>query len=306
MISNFILQYCSALVVTFGSGLSLFSIHNGFFQIIQFEDNQLISDNVVTQNCTDDEIRARINEFKSSTLQYNSIRQLVYSCGKSSIPILTRSLQEDPLPTTRSAIAESLAYIGGVDAVNALILALDNDIEPSVRRKSASALGYLRDLSAINSLVVILKQENQHIEIRKASAEALGEIGGKLATDNLIDSTRDVSAPLALRNISAQALEKIGEPAIDSLVELLDDSNLQTRYYTVRTLSKINSFRSNNALKTNQQKVIEILEAAYASNIIEFDRVPASTAGQGTKEAFRKPLFCNIEWFAQYWGRCRS
>ncbi len=259
---------------------------------------------VMAQNCTGNDIENLINDFQDPWQQSNLKDKLKDSCGYPDISALVRVLQTQKDSTARKIIVETIADIGGTDAIEALTIALKTDASYIVQKTAAKGLGSIHDSSSAQVLIESLQDVNKNSFVREASAEALGLVSGRSAINALTDTLKDTSESPNLRNISAQALEKIGEPAIDSLVELLDDSDLQTRYYTVRTLSKINSFRSNNALQENQAKITEILEDAVKAEMVEFDRVPASGAGRGTRDALRKPIICYIDWIAKNWDRC--
>ena len=257
-----------------------------------------------SQSCTLSYIQNLIDNLQNPWQQSRAKNQLMTFCGHTAIPILIRSLKTEPSPAVRTAIAETIAHIGGTQAIEALTIALKTDSSYIVQRTAAEGLGSIRDSSSAQSLIESLQDVSKDSSVREVSAEALGLVGGRSAINALTDTLKNTSESPNLRNISAQALEKIGEPAIDSLVELLDDSDLQTRYYTVRTLSKINSFRSNNTLQENQAKITEILEDAIKAEMVEFDRVPAAAAGRGTRDALRRPIICYIDWIAKNWDRC--
>ena len=259
---------------------------------------------MMAQNSTENDVEQHIVEFQDPSQQLAAQKRLLNICRYTAIPALVRALQTEVSPTVRKTIAETVAYIGGTEAIEALTTALKSDPSPIVRKTAADGLGYIKDSSSAQVLIESLQNVNEDSSVREASAEALGLVGGRSAINALTDTLKNTSESLNLRNISTQALEKIGEPAIDSLVELLDDFDLQTRYYTVRTLSKINSFRSNNALQENQAKITEILEDAIKAEMVEFDRVPAAAAGRGTRDALRRPIICYIDWIAKNWDRC--
>ena len=302
------LTYLVLIIISVNPQLSVFAetktSHRNYSRAFLGWNVRLATSSIIAQICTENDVEQYIVAFQDPWKQSTAKHQLVYLCRYTAIPALIRELQTQTNSTVRKTIAETIAYIGGTEAIEALTTALKNDLSPIVRKTAADGLGYIKDSSSAQVLIESLQNVNEDSSVREASAEALGLVGGRSAINALTDTLKNTNESLNLRNISAQALEKIGEPAIDSLVELLDDSDLQTRYYTVRTLSKINSFRSNNTLQENQAKITGILEDADKAEMVEFDRVPAAAAGRGTRNALRKPIICYIDWIAKNWDRC--
>jgi bilin biosynthesis protein len=66
-------------------------------------------------------------------------------------------------------------------------------------------------------------KNNPNVLIRRASAKTLNIIGSKVALPNLIEAFRTDDDPV-VQGSSAGAMATIGEPAVESLLEILTDS----------------------------------------------------------------------------------
>jgi len=261
--------------------------------------------NEIAQSCTTSDIEQYIAAFRDSWQQEGAVRQLVTNCGQTATLTLTQVLQKEPDAGIRQTAAFALRCLGGATATKALISTLSTDPTSTVRQAVAEDLGYIRAASAINPLIVTLKKTNEDPVVRQAAAKALGNIGGTIAMDALVGTLKDIHESLNLRQSAVKALQQIGEPATNALVMTLQASDLRTRYWAVAALSEIKSPRAIKALEENKVKVIQILEAAYEADIVEFDRAPPGPTRRaiGNKLA-RKPIVCRIKWITQYWARC--
>ncbi len=81
--------------------------------------------------------------------------------------------------------------------------------------------------------------EDGNLRVREAAAEALGKIGDARAVKPLIKALRDVAFDVRLN--AAFALGRIGEPAIESLIEVLEDGNGLDREAAVEALKAMNT-----------------------------------------------------------------
>jgi HEAT repeats/PBS lyase HEAT-like repeat len=253
----------------------------------------------IAQNCTKAEVEQYISAFNDRWQQDNAVRQLV-ACGQTAIPALMRVMQTEKDAGIRQTAAASLGYIGGSDALKTLSDTLRNDSAATVRKIAADALGTIGDTAAIPLLIATLENGKEVEAVRQSAATSLGDIGSKPAIEALIATLKSPKQSLNLRQSAVKALQKIGDPAIEPLVTTLQSIDLRTQYGAVVALSEINSVRSTKALEANKVKVAEILEDAYKSEIVEFDRVPPDRVGVS-----RKPILCRIKWFTQHWDRCR-
>ncbi|MDP7590040.1 MAG: HEAT repeat domain-containing protein [Candidatus Poseidoniia archaeon] len=93
--------------------------------------------------------------------------------------------------------------------------------------------------------------------VREAAAEALGKIGDARAVKPLIKALRDVAFDVRLN--AAFALGRIGEPAIESLIEALEDGNGLDREAAVEALKAMNTL-SNTGDARVVQPLIKLLE----------------------------------------------
>ena len=95
------------------------------------------------------------------------------------------------------------------------------DPRGALRLTFAQSLGSL-GTAAIPILCDSLKN-NPNVLIRRASAKTLNIIGSKVALPNLIEAFRTDDDPV-VQGSSAGAMATIGEPAIESLLEILTDN----------------------------------------------------------------------------------
>ena len=99
--------------------------------------------------------------------------------------------------------------------------------------------------------------EDGNLRVREAAAEALGKIGDARAVKPLIKALRDVAFDVRLN--AAFALGRIGEPAIESLIEALEDGNGLDREAAVEALKAMNTL-SNTGDARVVQPLIKLLE----------------------------------------------
>ena len=95
------------------------------------------------------------------------------------------------------------------------------DPRGALRLTFAQSLGSV-GTAAIPILCDSLKN-NPNVLIRRASAKTLNIIGSKVALPNLIEAFRTDDDPV-VQGSSAGAMATIGEPAVESLLEILTDS----------------------------------------------------------------------------------
>jgi HEAT repeats len=260
----------------------------------------------ILPTCTSVELESYITALTDPWQRERALRQLVMTCGQTANPSLIRILQSEGDIGIRQAAAGALGDIGGSAAIQALIITLGRDPAPIVRRTAAEALGYIHDTAALNPLISTLKNSKELPSIREAATEALGRIGGTNAIEALIATLKNTAESLNLRQAAVKSLQQIGDTTTDALGMALQSSDLRTRYWAVATLSEINSPRSIKILETNKVNVAEILEAAYESDIVAFDRAPAASTTTGAgKQLSRKPLLCKVPWISEKWSKCQ-
>jgi HEAT repeat protein len=135
--------------------------------------------------------------------------------------------------------AQTLGELGDPRAVQPLIKTLGDDNQ-WVRIVTAEALGLIGDQKAIPALISGLDDEN--IWVRRASVVALGQIGDPRAIPPLLNRLLGSSEslwPEDLRDTAAKALGDIGEPAIQVLIEALEDSDVWVSGAAARALGQI-------------------------------------------------------------------
>jgi diguanylate cyclase (GGDEF)-like protein len=119
----------------------------------------------------------------------------------------------------RGKAAEWLGKIGDERAIEPLVVALE-DKHIEARLKAASALLNFGE-KTVEPLIEALNNEDE--EVRAEAASLLGELGNKKAIDSLVESLKDES--WEVRRKAAQALKKLGEPAVEPLLDTLEDEN---------------------------------------------------------------------------------
>jgi len=124
----------------------------------------------------------------------------------------------------RCKAAEALGNISCARAVKPLLEAL-RDEHRGVRGTVAEALGKIGDVRAVDPLLEALEDDDWLV--RGRVAEALGKIGDVRALDPLLEALKDENRLVRLK--ASDALGRIGRPAVERLLQLLNegDANLQ-------------------------------------------------------------------------------
>ncbi|MDP8230456.1 MAG: HEAT repeat domain-containing protein, partial [Candidatus Gorgyraea atricola] len=135
---------------------------------------------------------------------------------------------------TEGAAIDKLAKIGK-PAVD-LLIELLKDTDWSICIVAAGALGQIGDERAVDPLIELLKGDNSYLSI--AIINSLGQIGDERAVDPLIELLKGNDYYPGAAAVTA--LVKIGEPAVNSLVESLRDSNYNIRERTATILDRLN------------------------------------------------------------------
>jgi HEAT repeat protein len=177
----------------------------------------------------------------------------------------------------RQNAAETLGKIGDRRAVEPLLPALE-DADAEVRNQAAGALCMLRDARAVEALIGLLRSRIIKEDLHEFVAETLGQIGDRRAVAPLIrelgngfmDGLVSAAAATALGRIgdvraieplvgtlasvysyknAIEALCVIGEPAVEALIDALQDANELVRRRAAGTLGRIGGTRAVEALK---------------------------------------------------------
>ena len=171
-------------------------------------------------------------------------------------------------PSLPWVFAEALGNIGGAEAVDGLIGVLKSGT-PAMKMNSAKALGKIKDPRAVPALLDALEDRDR--ALRGEAAFALGEIGDPAAIDGLvkaltdpkIGTEREASTALGkLRNSGAtevmlrhfreaqnpaerasllRALAQMGEPAVDVMIAMLKDDDVEIRRTALQQLSALST-----------------------------------------------------------------
>lgn len=118
-------------------------------------------------------------------------------------------------------LAEQIIPSSDHDSIKKMVAGL-GDPRGGLRLTFAQSLGSV-GTAAIPILCDALKN-NPNVLIRRASAKTLNIIGSEIALPNLIEAFRTDDDPV-VQGSSAGAMATIGEPAIESLLQILTDRN---------------------------------------------------------------------------------
>lgn len=188
----------------------------------------------------------------------------------SAIPKLLTLLEDGEL-SVRCATIESLGRIGDISAAFQLSNFLE-DNESSIRRAAVESLGEIGDANAISKMLSLLDDEDP--QIRQSTTKALGKIGGKSAvralnkaiTDENLFVRQDAVRALAsiddvdtvpgllraiqdedkdVRLTAEDALGSVGEKIISEILNIFDESTLDT---CTNLISLLGRFQSRTAI----------------------------------------------------------
>ena len=142
---------------------------------------------------------------------------------------------------------DDLAGLGG-PAVESLIQAL-KDEDRDVQTGAAEALRKIGE-PAVEPLIKALKDENS--DVRGVAAECLGEIGDARAVEPFIQALKDEASVFVVKEDgalvpsggSAKGLSLIGEPAVEPLIQALNDKNPSLRAMAAAVLGVIGDARA--------------------------------------------------------------
>ncbi|MBC7330729.1 HEAT repeat domain-containing protein [bacterium] len=199
--------------------------------------------------------------------------------GKGALDCLIKALN-NPNKLVRKNVVELLGWLNDKRAIPYLIKAL---ADSGLKEYAARSLGRLKAKEAVDDLARIALNTEISDDIRKSAVIALGEIGGKKAVQTLWELTKDspskeslwdslyLHALFGLANAReskavkylkeawrdthgdervALALSKIGTPALETLIELLNDATVRAdnRKYIAYALEELRGPRVVNAL----------------------------------------------------------
>ena len=177
-------------------------------------------------------------------------------------PLIT-ALQRDKNSLVRDWAAEALGKIGDWRAVKPLITALQDE-SSSVPIFAAQALGRIGDAQAVEPLIPLL--DSYFIDTRSTVAEALGKIGDVRAVEPLIRALQIKDGQESeIRWSATAALTKIGQPAVESLISALNNSDAKIRAIIAKILGEIGDQRAVEPLvarleNPSSEELVDIVE----------------------------------------------
>jgi len=159
-------------------------------------------------------------------------------------PALLDALQGEYF-TVRSRAALALGQMGEAGAVQPLLGAL-KDQEAEVRSAACLALGFLRDPSTFDEIAGVLL-DDPLIEARQAAAKALGRTGHPEALPYLLEALHDSYWWYEREHGAGDlltAIEKMGAPAVEPLIEALQDKEGTVRKFAAALLGRLGDPRA--------------------------------------------------------------
>ena len=124
--------------------------------------------------------------------------------------------------------------------VNTLVMVIKNPKTPMDRNNAARALAKIRGADAVEPLIALLKDEDKYV--RAAAAEALGGIGDVRAVRPLLYAAKYPA--LRFPRPEIVAIQKIGNPAVDILIEELNNEDPEIRRWSAVALNWIGDGRA--------------------------------------------------------------
>jgi HEAT repeat protein len=115
------------------------------------------------------------------------------------------------------------------------LVGLLNREDYNIRSHSCESLGKIEDTTAFEP--VVSRMDDSVEVVRKSAAVALGRIKDQRAIPFLIGGLSDPH--FSVRMTSANSLVQMGEPVIEPLLLLLDDSNRPTLHLAIESLGKL-------------------------------------------------------------------
>ncbi|MDD5771892.1 MAG: HEAT repeat domain-containing protein [bacterium] len=171
---------------------------------------------------------------KHPFVRLKSIEALGKITDKKAVQPLVNALKDSNLNNHKAAI-EALGEIGDIEAVDILLSEFkSNDSE--IKWRAVEALGKIKSSKAMEALISALQDENS--DVRSEAAYALGEMKVKSAEDLLINALKDESENV--RRDAATALGNVGDSkAVAPLIPLLIDQNSDVSLEAKTALVKI-------------------------------------------------------------------
>lgn len=169
---------------------------------------------------------------ESGVVRWGAVATLGEIRDKRAVEPLVRALKDEYQGVNREA-EEALGNIGE-PAVEPLLNVL-KDEDSNVRKKAAAALGKIGDARAVEPLVRALKGEDSGV--RKKAAAALEKLGWRPGND-----TERVQHLIA--NKEWDLLVRMREPAVELLIQALQDKDSDVRTNAASALGKMRDARA--------------------------------------------------------------
>ena len=135
-------------------------------------------------------------------------------------------------------VISSLSDIHSPRAVKHLIAAVNKkELGDRIRRAAVISLGKIGNPEAIEPLVEILDNKGENADLRKVAVITLGKIGDARAARSLINCLND--RDFKLKNAAANSLVEIGKPALELLIQALENQSLEIRKSSAEVLGRI-------------------------------------------------------------------
>ncbi|MFS8801111.1 HEAT repeat domain-containing protein [Synechococcus sp. R6-5] len=159
--------------------------------------------------------------------------------GPEALTLLQRAIHDENARVRYAAISQ-MGTLSGVDPnllLPILQRSLREDPEFDVRAAAAAALGDLKQPQALADLLEAYRRETEWL-VRFSIIAALGELGNPAAFDTLVEALQDKSE--LITTAAAAALGDLGDPrAIPYLDPLIDSDDWQLRYRVCIALAKL-------------------------------------------------------------------
>lgn len=217
-LTNFLRMIVVLLILSFSSsGCSLKNSHAEEEMVVTPTVLTSISEKLEYTPGQDELANELITNFGNADYSSrNNIIDSLVMMGSDAVNPLIAALQSNN-STQRIGAAQALGRIGDFRAVDPLIASLHDDFS-LVRQAAATALGAIGSVDSVDPLIAVLQDNGS--DAQEQAAKALGEIGDPRAVDPLIE-VLDSEQPFVSEN-AIVALGKIGDPrAVEPLMQML-------------------------------------------------------------------------------------
>lgn len=170
--------------------------------------------------------------------EMHTLTDILTDIGEPAVLPLIQQLESDNKEVLRTS-SRILGKIGDPKAAPQLAQLLDHT-DLKVRGAACTSLGQVGDTAFFGEIVSILSDSVEMV--RKSATYALGELETANGIPALISAFRDPHFSVRLTAISS--LVKIGEPAVDTLIYLLNHPAANVQNLSIETLGKLKTVRA--------------------------------------------------------------